>query len=208
MSPMKYAFLVLIIFVSACSSSPPSKSTGQEITSMNRVIINNSALSKELFYSRCVSRYKNKNYIDLHAKCSCESDAFSKFGINIEAVSNQCGKYNVREGDQIVEPTDLCSSTATFKKLTLGNLIQQYRTYDRDGWVNGVKAKHASNLWLVKSITDEDVELELVKGNYYGKSVGDIVKSSNSPLYDRQFPETAKYDQVVNSYRNCVNANL
>ena len=206
---MKNILLLLIslVLLSACSSHKKPVKQAQT-NDMKAVVSQNPMLSVALYYSRCMSRYQNKNYIDLEAKCSCQSELFPREDLSFHEKYNMCSKYNVREGEQTLQPNTICESTKNIALLQEGMLIQQYRMYTYSGWVKGVQKKHRDNLWRIESINNNGIELELIRGEYVSYKKGAVVKFSNTPLYKRSFPDTGINDQVLKSYRQCFNPKL
>jgi hypothetical protein len=203
----KSPLFVLLLLLAACSST--KKQTSQiEVNTVEAVISQYPALTTELYYSRCMSRYKNKSYINLEKKCSCQAKLFPRKDLSFIDKSDMCRKYNVREGEQIVQPSAICESTRDIERLKVGMLIQLYRWYEQIGWVEGVMKKHKGNLWRIGAIKNDGVELELLKGEHYSHKIGDYFKFSNSPLYKIHFPDADSSEQVVNSHRECINPKL
>ncbi|OCQ23150.1 hypothetical protein A7985_04150 [Pseudoalteromonas luteoviolacea] len=204
----KLALTLSLILLAACSTTEKKPTATSNVADIKNVISRHPEISTELYFSRCMSRYKNKNYINLEAKCSCEADLFPRKDINFKQKHSLCKKYNVKEGNQIVPNEMLCGVNTELKEFKSGDYIQRYRWYTQDGWVNGVYKKHAANLWRVVSVNSDGVKLELVNGEYYGRNVGDTVNHRNSPLYNKDFSNPPQYDQVIQSFQLCVSPEL
>jgi hypothetical protein len=204
---MKQVLFVLLVFVSATSKAE------KEIISTtsshdNTAVSENFVSSTASYYSKCMTRYKTKNYIDLNAKCSCESQLFPRQDLSFLEKRNMCKKFNVKEGYQIVAPDKICSSNRELKGFIKGTIIQQYKRYEHQGWVLGVQKKDKSNLWKINKVSDDGVEVELVKGAYFKYKKGDLYTFSNTPLYQRDFPASVSNQQISQSFLECIEPEL
>lgn len=202
----KLAFTFFFSTLAACSSTEPP--APNDIEGARNFLSNNPELGTALYYSRCMSRYKNRDYIDLKAKCTCDAELYPRKDLSFKQKYNLCKEHYVREGNQIVPRKQLCAVNTEIKEFNSGDYIQRYRWYTEEGWVNGVYEKHAANLWRVVSVNADGIELELVKGEYYGRGLGEVVTHINTPLYNRHFNNPPQYEQVMQSFMLCENPEL
>ena len=210
-----FIFFALLI-TSACTHSlttPDQGKTKLATPSIKGINLDDFDDSKhplhKQYYSQCVSRHKNKNYLHLSAKCKCDAIQFQKLGYDA-ARDRTCDPLNLREGDQIIEQTSSCQTLSPISKLEIGMYIVEHKQFKKTGWQNGVAKRRSGLIWQIVSFNNEGVEVKLAKGSYYDYKVGDIspYKQKNSPVYRKAHPNATPNEQILQAYKQCINPRL
>lgn len=84
---------------------------------------------------------------------------------------------------------------------SIGDIIRQYRHFDGYTFVDGPEKSMAGTKWKVLNITDNYVELQLIKGTYSGLKPGDTCELSSSNTYTKKFPGQKRTQQVFDEFR-------
>lgn len=181
------------------SSEPQAERTVEQ----KKEIVNNFFYND--YYFKCLQRNKDRNYVYLEEKCKCNANKFveNKFGTD-----RSCHEFNLREGDQIVEPVSSCESLTAFTQFEKGMYLEQVKAFTKSGWQNGIKKRDLGIIWEIASFDDNGVVMKLVKGNYKSLEIGESATRKNSAIYNKAYPNATPNEQIIQSYNLCLNPTL
>lgn len=89
----------------------------------------------------------------------------------------------------------------------VGDLVEQYRYFSDDGFIDGQKPDKVGTRWRVLELTADAVVMELVEGRYEWfddepwKYPGHVVRWETSELYRKRFPGAQANQQTFDEYR-------
>lgn len=90
----------------------------------------------------------------------------------------------------------------------VGDLVEQYRHFSHEGFVDGAREDQAGTKWRVVRIIPDSVLMELVEGRYHmeyddspWKHPGHLVGWETSELYWKHFPDAPVNQETFDQFR-------
>jgi len=110
---------------------------------------------------------------------------------------------------QISPAISMCEASDS-KKIEVGDVVEKYREFSFNGWVDGVKNKSNGILWQVKEIGDSGLVVQAVKVTGKNPELkytkGQISWFKSNKLYRSAHPNAPIYQQALDSFYVCKDA--
>ena len=220
---MKYTPLLAVALLSGCATWFPAAvhelddgsykitATGNSFASIDKMKKKVEKKAKSLCEDNNVI-YKQKASPKSHKDKDYVNGGYTRYTTVSAIVS--CSQ--IREGSKDVsrgampggmsKAISLCETDEN-KEIQVGDIVEKYREFTFDGWVNGVKDGRNGVLWLVKEIGDSGLVVEAVEVSKENSelpySKGQISWFSNSNLYKSKYTTAPNYQQAIESVHAC-----